>query len=281
MSAGFIDAKGAEHLFEELRDPAYKFDRADWWGLPKAVVVMLARQPHTATSDVTVSDLVGDLQQQILRKRHGGFVDPREELWSVWGTGLHKALETASEAGTAEVSYRWRSERHGLLVGCRADTIASEDGRFTISDWKTTSVYQAKQLPKGGGLGAKHRKWGAQLKLSAAVAHLSGGPTFHTGEIVVFCRDWRPREAQTQKDYPQDKIVVRSIQIDLGEAVALLNQRLDAWVEALAKPDDELPECEDTLAPMADGRPSRCVLYCDMRQFCRQFQYNYPQRSTT
>src|SRR5206468_423511 len=69
---------------------------AERWHMPLPLLKSLARQKRSYC-DISVTELVGPPQIRLLRVRHEYPVDPFDQVWAGFGTGLHKMLEVKAE----------------------------------------------------------------------------------------------------------------------------------------------------------------------------------------
>jgi hypothetical protein len=88
-ATSFVDVHGVAVPFADL-EMSYSAER---WQMPLPLLKSLARQKRTYC-DISVTELVGPPQIRVLRVRHEYPVDPFDQVWAGFGTGLHKMLES-------------------------------------------------------------------------------------------------------------------------------------------------------------------------------------------
>lgn len=214
--------------------------------------------------------------------------DASECIWRLIGSAVHAILERAYP-DAAIVEQRLFAEVLGWKVSGAFDVY--DNG--CLSDYKITSVYAA---------GKVKPEWLGQLNLLAALARRNNMPVTKL-EIVAIWRDWRPREAQYDADYPQAQVSVVPIPLwTEAEAEAYLDERVrlhqldtpppctpeEMWYQpgckALMKKGRKraiklYPENTEFSA-LADGeyvehRPGvyrRCADYCHASRVCEQWK---------
>ena len=263
--AGFVNAHGLPVPWAAIA-PTY---RREDWTLPLPVLLAFAREPRDRPGDVRATELAGEIQQAILKRRHDYYTDPVEGMWAMVGTGVHHALEAAlgSMGKASESESEVRAEVGGLIVGGRIDWVTDDE----LVDWKTMALYGAKLVYRNGVTKEKP-DFIRQLTIYRALLALAGRPDPKRYTIAVLARDHRSYEAKKERDYPPPFFAAEAEVPPVDEAVRILKAAVEEWKDAVLRPASELPECKDLWKPRPDGLPTRCASYCQVNEFCSQFK---------
>ncbi len=221
-------------------------------------------------------------------------VDVSERVWSLLGQAVHTILERAGLRQEGMVTeQRLFAEVMGWQVSGQFDVMNLDLG--TITDYKVTTTYKS----------SGSDKWTQQLNVLRWLA-AQNGYEINTLEIVAIFRDWRKVEAERNKDYPRAAIQSISVPVwDLQETQDYIEERVHLHQQARAgKPvkctDEERwysgskwavvkekgaralrvydAPVEPSTVPAGYivehrvGEYKRCQHYCDVSQFCEQWQ---------
>tara|TARA_B100002019_G_scaffold172513_1_gene149118 strand:- start:547 stop:1380 length:834 start_codon:yes stop_codon:yes gene_type:complete len=265
--------------------------------LPEPIVKAIQNDGYDGhkKSDITVSSLISPPQITHLRRKFHEFimVDVEDRLYSLFGSAIHKVFEQANSKDIIEK--RFYTTIDGLSLSGQVDRLIPEDNK--ISDWKFTSVNKV--------LYANFEDWEKQLNCYAYLARLDGYQ-IEKLEVVAILRNWEKMKVKTSKDYPDSMIQIIDIPVwTQGKAKEFITKRIALHKEARSgkvQPctDEERWTRESVWALMKEGRKSaiklykdkkeipklepkqfiqfrkgeslRCEHYCEVAQFCPQYQ---------
>ena len=186
-----------------------KIDQPPW--MPDILYKTIKNQQEQydkGDSDFTVTELISPPHQAALKRKYGSDIEESadDRIWSMFGAGLHKAIETA--CGTGITEKRFFIKRMGYVISGQADYIESKmvtsDGfiQKTIYDWKVTSAWSVLDGPKP--------EWEQQLQLLALLFANQTDNHYQVQvnesillRIVAFYRDWSEKQMMNNMDYPR------------------------------------------------------------------------------
>lgn len=170
------------------------------FGAPLSVVAAIEADPYSKDgADFSITELIKPPQIRRLWLKHGDEVriDVRDEIWKLFGKGVHLALEQGGDVGIKE--QRLHAECDGSTISGAIDLV--DDG--AITDYKVTSVLSVQQGLK--------EDWERQLNLYQWLLRQNDiVPTSLT--IVAICRDWMKSRIHTP-NYPQSPVVVIKVPV--------------------------------------------------------------------
>lgn len=269
-------------------------------GLPQPFVEAVQASQYEPDEDrIGVTSLIGPPQIRVLKLKHWREIeeDASGRVWALFGSAVHHILEQAS----AESEVRLIDGRHWKLnlVGVLDLLEKDDDGKYTITDYKTTSTWSV--------LDGIKPDWEIQLNLYAYLCEYYCRPVKALKVVCIF-RDWsKGKTAKT--DYPQAPVIEYDVPMwTRAERMEYINERMALHLEAM---EGEIPECTldekwqdlDKYAVMKNGRkralrvldsegaaaawmdenggdtiehrpstPRRCESYCSVKNFCKQYQ---------
>ncbi len=229
------------------------------------------------------------------------FRDVSQNLWTLFGTAVHSILEDSKHPDfiTEERLYCCVS---GIKLSGAIDVQhVQSDGTRVLQDYKTRKAYGVMNNDSDE----------KQLNIYAYIAHKNGIEVSGL-QIINFVKDWSRHEAERKPDYPPHDIFIQDIPLwPIEQTEAFVMERIAAHEEARAGnlPDctdeerwlrddkfavmkekrvravrvfDSQEEAETFIAalPNADkhsvehrpGLNTRCETFCDVAEFCLQFQ---------
>ena len=259
---------------------------------PASIVAAIKADPYTKDgADFSVTELISPPQVRRLWKKHEGeiSIDVRDEVWKLLGKGVHAALEQAGDVGIKE--HRFPATHDGTTISGAVDLI--EDG--VVTDYKVTSVFSVQK-----GLKVD---WESQLNLYAWLLR-QNDITATSLNIVTICRDWMKSRAG-KPDYPDSPVVVLKVPVwsderqdrYLDQRVSLHRQEAtipctpeERWARGAyeviggrgrPKPFNTrnhaigyVNEQDNPKLRVVEGNAKfiRCESWCDVAQFCPQWQ---------
>lgn len=297
-STAFLDAHGIAVPFAEL-EKSYTAER---WQMPLPLLKSLARQKQRYC-DISVTELVSSPQSRLLRERHEYSIDPFDQVWAGFGTGLHRMLELQAER-SARPEHRLLADfvvpardgsRRRVRLGGTVDHHSPDEGGV-LTNYKCTTVFKAKKLHDGGASGAMD--WVAAENTYAYLCGLHALPVAKL-QLCLLLKDWslrerdqasnkyfclkcgrfhmrdsRPgREHAAHEDrsrvawYPPTPIYMFELPLwSVPESNRYIRKRLELHVSAESCPDDQLPECSEEESWGA----KRCQHWCEVSGLCHQ-----------
>lgn len=269
-------------------------------GLPEALVRAVVNDPYTGGGDISATKLIDAPQIRALSRKFQDeiVVDVSERVWTLLGQGVHTVLERAALRDEGMVAEeRLYADIAGWKVSGQFDVMALETG--VLSDYKVTTVYKLSNVDG----------WIQQLNILRWLAH-KNGIDIKELEIIAILRDWKKGEMERRADYPVVPIVKVPIPMwPLEEAEEFIEERVMLHRAAstgahIPCSDDErwytgtsyalmkiggkralkVADTREELGEPADGqfieeRPGeyrRCQSYCEVRQFCPQWNNGEP-----
>jgi len=278
-------------------------------GLPETIVNALKRPTYTkGGAHMSATELLSPPRMVQLRIKHADEIemDAADMVWSLVGTAMHGVLEHG-KGDDHIVEQRLHTEIDGWTVSGAVDLQTVKDDSITISDYKTTGVWAVMNEKK---------EWEQQLNIYAWLIERVKKSPVDAIEIVAFIRDWKRRDAETKKDYPDAPVKVIPIELwPYQEREDFVQARIHLHAEAMfqAQTGGDLPLCTESecwekptayavkklggvranrvfykraeaeayLEEVGDkyevevreGERTRCGSYCNVAQFCSQYQY--------
>ena len=254
-----------------------------------------------AKTHYSVTNLLNPVQQYILKQRYDAQIveSAEDRLWSLFGSAVHYMIERhSSESSVTEE--RYYTNIGGKIIAGQIDCYSNH----TISDYKVTSVWSIVH-------GSKISDWTLQLNMYAYLLAVNDVKVDKL-QIIAFLRDWSKHKAkQDPKSYPQSSMIIIPLKrMDNCDIKKFMEERIAAFIAAEQLSDEELPPCtveerwaaSDVYALMKQGRktavrlfssqeeaeaakvddkhyvvcrpgePKRCVEYCSVAKFCKQYQ---------
>lgn len=268
-------------------------------GLPEAIVEAVKNDGYSrGAADISVTGLLKPPRLSALEALNAPAIteDASDRIWSLVGQVMHGILERANKSGIAE--RRLSIKVRGWIVSGSMD-LYHEAG--LLQDYKFVTAWKFKD----GGIPIEYEQ---QLNCYAEILR-QNGESVERAEIVAILRDWSKREAMRNEGYPQAQVIRRPARLWAPEeAQAFMDERVRLHQQAR----EILPECSaeerwqdpTTYAVMkkgakralkiyesgADayahagqdaanlsvevrrGEPVRCMSYCSVAKFCRQYQ---------
>jgi len=270
-------------------------------GLPEAIVRAVANDPYTkGDSEYSVTELISPPRQAALKAKHYHEIeeDVADRLYSLYGQIGHGILERASGAN-AIAEKRYFGEIAGARVSAQIDTLELTGG--VLSDYKFTTAYKFKKDSP------PPIEWVQQLNFQLELLRQNGMDA-NKLQIVGLIRDFSKLEARRDSNYPQQPVVILPIErwlraktvTEMQNRVVLHRQARitlpecsneERWArptkyavmregqvravklfEAQAEAEDYAKQGKNLKVETRPGELVRCTSYCNVAQFCSQFQ---------
>lgn len=274
--------------------------------LPQALVDAVRNDPYTGGGDISVTKLIDSAQRRVLLKKYGASVveDVSERIWSLLGQAVHTILERANKSDIVEE--RLYAEVEGWSLSGQFDRMDLRNK--TLDDYKCTSVYKVMM--------SDMKEWERQLNVLRWLA-IKNGYKVERLRIIAILRDWRKSDAKRKQDYPQKPVATIDIPVwPLDETYQYIRDRIslhqaaeaggtnivctdeERWYAgttyALMKPggkraikiferkdDAESALTDSTFIEERRGGYRRCEEYCEVSEFCEQYQSSREVSATT
>jgi hypothetical protein len=271
-------------------------------GLPTPLVRAVTFSEYDRKGcDYTITQLLRPPRIAALERQHREELteDASDRLWLLLGSAGHEVLRRSADA-QGIVEERAIVEIDGHKVGGQLDYAISDGSMW---DYKFTSFWAVKDGPRPD--------WVQQLNCYHYLC-AQYGVEIAKLQIVAIFRDWSKREAERNKDYPQQQVKLFDLPLWIPEVtLSFLRRRIavheeakttlpqctdeEVWakpntwavkkrgnVKALRVYNNEL-EATQHLANLATepnklemefrpGERPRCESYCSVAQWCQQFQ---------
>lgn len=209
-------------------------------GLPRTLVNAIERpQRSLNTRQFRVSQLIGSPRVAALSNQHKTKLesDVMDNLWSLLGTGVHRALELA--AGPEHIAERRLvAEIDGVQVSGTID-LQIDGKKAEIFDYKVTTVW---------AVGQPKVEWERQLNAYAWLVRTVKGVEIGTLAIVAIMRNWEGWKVGKEEGYPEYPIALIKVPVwPHSEADKYVRGRIAAHAQArlAASLGDPLPKCSD------------------------------------
>jgi hypothetical protein len=264
--------------------------------LPDVFVRAVENDPYSpGDCDISCTALIDANQPRRLRLAHEGEIteDVSDRIWALIGQLIHGLLERGAPEH-AIVEERFFMDIGRYKVSGQVDTLI--DG--VLTDYKVTSVWSVVYGKP---------EWERQLNVLAALARANGHRVDKV-QIIAILRDWSKYKAR-EKGYPGRQVVVLEQPLWTQDtAVDYIQKRLGVHFSDAAPvqcTDEERWARPDTFAVMGKGRKRalrvlgsaseaaqwaednskedvtiehrpgesvRCESYCNVRDWCPQYQ---------
>ena len=208
-------------------------------GLPETIVNALRRPQYSkGGAHMSATELLSPPRMVQLRIKHADEIemDAADMVWSLVGTAMHGVLEHG-KGDDHIVEQRLHTEIDGWTVSGAVDLQTIKEDRITISDYKTTGVWAVMNEKK---------EWEQQLNIYAWLIERVKKSPVDAIEIVAFIRDWKRRDAEVKKDYPDAPVKVIPIELwPYENRETFVRERIHLHAEAMfsAQTGGDLPLC--------------------------------------
>ncbi|GMO39882.1 MAG: hypothetical protein Pg6C_00560 [Treponemataceae bacterium] len=276
------------------------------FGLPEALVKAVSVRLHNDPGRLSATTLLLNPKQILLTARHWDELeeDIIDRFWALFGTAIHKMLESEGENEFAEELMS--HELDGITVTGRIDNYNMKTG--DIADYKSCSVYKI--------INGDFADWRRQGLIYAWLLHKNGFMV-KTCRFIAIMKDHSMRKARRQPSYPRLPVYVYEFPVSeegLTEIESYMKGRIAGYKRFRETADDDIPPCTpderwekpavfavkkdgskraykllDTLeeaekialdmgkgyaVEKRPGESTRCADYCSCCEFCNFFRDN-------
>ena len=213
---------------------------------------------------ISATSLLKPVQELILTKRHDAEieVDAIDQIWKLFGTGVHLVLEGLRGEGV-QPNRRLTTKVNGWDVTGKYDQIIGTH----LYDYKCISVWTII-------FGGRTMDWKLQLSIYRWLYWKNGlGDLDEIASIIAICRDWSESQKVKSKDYPETPIVdvpIKCLSYDKTEK--FIAEKLKLIDENAEKKAEELLPCtkEERWWNAKKKAFAKCEKYCNVYRFCSQ-----------
>ena len=251
------------------------------FNLPQYLVDWLIKDNYDYNQDpltISATTLMKPVRAYWLTARHGDTleIDVSELIAARLGSAIHDSIERVETPGVSkEERVRKTLEVDGVTftISGKYDILVNENGRWTLRDIKTTSVWAYI-------FGGKDEDYRKQLSVYRWLLH---GGEKHVGDVAfidMIFTDWSSMKAKTEDNYPPQRIHpgYRIQLMTLEETEAWIRERLSFFYRYKDISDTNLPMCtkeelwasDDKFAVMKPGA-GRATKLCDSKEEATQY----------
>lgn len=212
--------------------------------LPATVVNMVSRRTkyERPANRLAVTTLLSAPKPDLLKHLHWDELqkDASDEVWSLLGEGIHKALERGSDGMVTIPEEKLVVTMDGVQISGKIDlqTISADGFSIKLTDYKVTTAWSAMQ---------EKPEWETQLNVYAwMVTNGHRGLPVDELEVMVVVRDWSRYEASKDPQYPPSPIFIYPVKLwPMDKTEDYIRGRIAVHQEALFahKIGDPLPDC--------------------------------------
>ena len=275
------------------------------FNLPETIINVIKRPTYSkGKAHISVTELMTAPQIVLLKRKHWNEIeqDASEMVWQIFGSAIHAVLEHG-KSDNHVIEQRIHAKVDGWDISGAIDLQEITPDGIIISDYKTTGAWAVMN---------EKDEWHQQLNVYAWLVDNVKNDKVIKLQIIAIIRDWSAKEAQIKEGYPQSPIVTIDIPLwSMEERINYIKRRIKMHSDAQFNLDmgDPMPECGEkdmwekltTWALIKEGgvrakrvydnegeaklaltkgyiiehRPgerTRCKSYCQVSQFCNQYQ---------
>ena len=279
------------------------------YNLPQPFVDAVTREYQITPKRYSVTTILKDNREILLSRRHRDEIqqDVSDMIWAIFGSAVHKVLETAGEQKELLKEFFMSAEIiDGYTLSGICDVFDTENGE--VIDYKVVSTFKCLK-----GDFDDFRKQGLMYcYLLRRRAFFADKATFY-----MILRDWQGSKARYDLNYPQhqiQKVTFEFTDKDFEECEKWLIEKFESLKRDEELLDDEITVCspesrwqtQTVYAVMKKGRKSalklcdtqdeaekykaekggdfievrqgtdrKCAEYCGCAAFCEYYKNNY------
>jgi len=175
------------------------------FNLPEPVYLALTKDEYSkGESNRSVTQLTSSPRIRILNHEYRDRVekDVSDLIWIALGKAVHRMFEDFA-TGRYSPEERLFTEIDGWVISGQIDLQYNEDNTFVeLRDYKCTSVYSVIF-----GKDDEDGEWACQLNSYAELVERTKNIPVNKLSNILILRDWKMRDAQKDKSYPQSPII--------------------------------------------------------------------------
>ncbi len=282
------------------------------FNLPQTFINVIHRPTYTkGDSHISATELLTSPRIVQLKHKHWEEIeqDASDMVWQLFGSAVHKVLEHGKDDHHI-IEERLFTEFDGWKISGAIDLQEVNPEGISIRDYKVTGAWAVMN---------EKSDWHNQLNVYAWLVERVKQQPVKDLAIIAIIRDWSARDAQTRDGYPDSPIATINIPLwSFDEREAYVKSRLSQHNDAYFafNTDTELPSCttedmwekpttyavkkeggvraksvhstrEEAEAALTkgyvlevrEGERTRCKSYCQVSQFCTQYQTYLKEKS--
>lgn len=286
------------------------------FGLPETIVNVLKRPQYSkGNSHVSVTELLSPPRIVQLRAKHDEDIeqDASEMVWSLFGTAVHNVLERG-KADHHIVEERIFLDFDGWRISGQIDLQELYEDGIAIKDYKVTSAWSVQQEKTDWVQQLNTYAWlieqakGTPVKSVQIVAivrdwnrrdavNKEGYPKAPI--VTIDIPLWNSQEQEAFVRSRIDKHSEASLSIQIGHEMPDCTEE-EMWERPTTyavkkiggvrakKVFESMPEAEEFMSSLKDheievrlGMRTRCASFCNVAQFCSQYQQYLQQNHQT
>jgi len=201
-------------------------------GLPQPFVEAVKAGRYSPDPDrIGVTSLIGPPQIRVLKLKHWNELeeDVSGRVWALFGSAVHHILETGEDDSEVKLSHQGGYPFN--LVGVMDLLTKDKDGKYIITDYKTTSTWSVLEGIKPD--------WEKQLNMYAYLCQVNNKPVKALKVVCIF-RDWSKGKT-VSAGYPQAPVQEYTVQMwSTEEQERYVYERMALHLEAM---EGDVPEC--------------------------------------
>lgn len=208
-------------------------------GLPETIVNALNKPTYSkGGAHMSATELLNPPRMVQLRIANADAIemDASDMVFALFGTAIHGVLEQG-QGENHIVEQRLNTEIDGWEVSGAIDVQVINEDNIGIQDYKTTGAWAVMNEKKD---------WEYQLNIYAWLVERVKKSPVSTLEIVAIIRDWKRREAEYKKDYPNAPIKIIPVTLwDYEKREQFVRDRIHVHADAMfsAQTGGDLPLC--------------------------------------
>lgn len=192
---------------------------------------------------LSATRLLAPIRQTILMKRHEAELecDVADLIASRYGTAIHESFEHIDMGPSILKEQRFWTHVGDQKISGKFDMLVDEGDGHRLVDIKSTSVWTYIY-------GSRDEDFIKQLSILRFILIQNKVNVKGEANVVYVFTDWKKSDAKKNPDYPQQRIIMKTIQLeDIVNITAWLFDRVN-MIHEFSNPaytDDTLPECTD------------------------------------
>ena len=188
--------------------------------------------PKNEQNVISATGLISTPRERQLYIRHHSKIteDISDNIWRLFGTGVHTQLERIQHKDIDSNPKRVVKEINGMNVTGKCDVISDEG----IDDFKVTSVWTVL-------FNSSLDSWTKQLNIYSWLYDIR-----KKLRVIAIMRDWQTSKAKFDNSGNYPKIPIAIVPIKLWtpeEQLKYVKERLQLHTEVVSMSDEELPLC--------------------------------------
>jgi len=214
----------------------------------------------------SATELVKPRQCLYLERNYPYYISPESMLWSVYGTALHKVIETGLDKNNDDLFENRYIYEKRFNVKINGATLRGTPDLYdtrtkTLWDWKTVKYYYT------GKYLLEHKWEESTYREQLNIYRTFFFPEAEHLKLKMLIRDHNYR---LKKDCPSPSVTVSVPIMDEKEVRDFVARRLEESLEDQATGNP--PPCTEKEMWIRNGKAFRCEDYCGGKKHCWQYK---------